>query len=91
MPKPAGVEKRRVHAGNAVDDAGDADGVVRPAPLLAVDRDACRDGAVDVGEIPRLDIAVGPAGAREHADRLGHLLLEVHAHARPAGIACAPR
>ena len=54
-----------------------AEGIVRPAPLLAADRDARRYGAIDVGEIPRLDIAVGPAGAREHADGLGDLLLEI--------------
>src|ERR1700728_112670 len=82
----AGVEERLVDAGNAVDDAGDPDRVVRPAPLLAGDRHPSRYGAVDVGEIPRLDIAVRPSRAHEHADRVAHLLLEVHAHARPAGV-----
>src|SRR4029077_10221366 len=83
----AGVEKRLVHAGDVVDHAGDANGVVRPAPVLAVDRDAAGDRPVDVGEVPRLDIAVGPAGAGEHRDRVRDLLLQVHADARAAGIA----
>ena len=57
-----------------------------PAPLFAVDRDAARYGAVDVGEIPRLDIAVGPAGAGEHTECLRNLLLQIEAHAGPAGV-----
>ena len=63
----AGVKKGHVDAGDAVDDAGDANGVVRPAPSFAGDRDAARNGAVDVGEILGLDVAVGPAGAGEDA------------------------
>jgi len=41
---------------------------------------------VDVGVIPTRDVAVGPAGAREHAPILRNLLLQVEAHAGPAGI-----
>ena len=72
-----------------VDDAGDADRVVRPSPVLAVDRDAARDSAIHVGKVPRLDIAVGPAGAEKHAHRLRQLLLKIKAHAGavPVGIA----
>src|SRR4029077_19975929 len=50
-----------------------------PAPILAVDRDAAGDRPVDVGKVPRLDVAVGPAGAGEYADRFRDLLLQVHA------------
>src|SRR5262249_15023722 len=80
----AGVEEGLVNIGNVVDDAGDADRVVRPAPALAVDRDPARDRAVDVGEIPRLDLSVAPSGAREYADRVVDLLLEIDAHAGAA-------
>src|SRR5262249_33102113 len=61
-------------------------GVVRPAPSLAVERRPGRYGAVDVGEVPRLDITVGPAGAGEHAQSVGDLLLQVDADAGPAGV-----
>src|SRR6516165_8880757 len=85
-PQAAGVEEGLVDTRDVVDDAGYADRIVRPAPLLAVDRDTARNGSVDVGEIPRLKVAVGPAGARKHTHRFGHLLLEVEAHARAASI-----
>src|SRR5262249_17776733 len=49
----ASIEKRLVHAADAVDDTGDSNGIVRPAPVLAVDRDAARDRSVDVGKVPR--------------------------------------
>src|SRR6516225_3438240 len=62
-PQPAGVEKRLVDARDVVDDAGYADRIVRPAPLLAGDRDTTRYRSIDIGEVPWLDIAVGPAGA----------------------------
>jgi len=80
----AGVEIGRVGAGNAVDDAGDAKRVIRPVPPLAVQRDPCLDRAVAVGVVPRLDIAVGPTRATEHAHGVGHLLRYVEAHSWPA-------
>src|SRR5262249_27400922 len=82
----AGVEKRLGRGADVVDDAGDTNGIVRPAPVLAIDRDAARDRPVDVGKVPRLDVGVGPAGAGEDADRVRDLLLEVHADAGAAGI-----
>src|SRR5262249_16193451 len=85
-PPPAGVEERLRDAPAMVDDAGDTDRVVRPAPLLAGDRDTARYRSIDIGEVPWLDIAVGPAGAREHAHSFRHLLLEIEAHTRAAGI-----
>jgi len=36
----SGIQKRDMDAGDAVDDAGDADGIVRPAPRLAGQRNA---------------------------------------------------
>ena len=36
----SGIQKGLVHAGNAVDDTGNADRIVGPAPLSAGDRDA---------------------------------------------------
>src|SRR5262249_56639477 len=41
----------------------------------------------DVGKVPGLDVAVGPAGAGEHPDRVRDLLLQVHADPGAAGIA----
>ena len=87
----SGVEKRLVDAGNAVDDPGYANPVVRPSPLLTRHGDACLHGAVDVGEVPRLLRPIGPAGAGEHADVLGDLLFQVEAHARPGSGTCARR
>src|SRR5262245_55407028 len=76
-----------MNAADAVDDTRDTNGIVRPAPVLAVDRDAARDRPVDVGKVPRLDVAVGPARAGEHPDRVRDLLFQVHADTRAAGIA----
>src|SRR5262245_23696814 len=83
----AGVEKRLVNAADTVDDTRDTDGIVRPAPVLAVDRDAARHRPVAVGKVPRLDVGVGPAGAGEDPDRVRDLLLQVHADSGTAGIA----
>ena len=55
------IEKFLVDFGNAVDDTGKADGVVRPTPLLAVERKSCRCSVVDIGEFVGLDIAVQPS------------------------------
>ena len=78
------VQKRLVHAGNAVDDAGKADRVIRSTPLLAVERKAAGDGAVDIGEFVRLDVTVGPAGADESAEIGRDFLLDIHADAAAA-------
>ena len=51
-----------------------------PPPILTGNRNAAGNGAVDVGEIPWLDVAVGPAGAGEHADGFIDLLLQIEAH-----------
>src|SRR5262249_11090765 len=50
------------------------------------DRHAAGDRPVDVGKVPRLDVAIGPAGAGEDPDRVRDLLLQVHANTRAAGI-----
>ena len=75
--EPTGVEEGLVFAGNAVDHAGEAERVVRPAPLLAGERQPRRDGAVDVGELIGLDITIGPPGAGEDAKLFVDLLLKV--------------
>ena len=85
----AGVEIGLMYAGNAVDDAADADGVVRPAPLLAIDGYAAGRGAVGIGEVPGLDGAISPAAARKHAERLGDLLLQIDADAGAAVVVVA--
>jgi hypothetical protein len=79
-----GVEKRLEVVGNAVDDAGEPERIVRSAPWFAVYRDTYLRRAVDVGVIPRLEVAVVPAGAGEHPQSFRNLLLEVETHARPA-------
>src|SRR6478672_11880267 len=76
-----------MNAADVVDDTGNSDGIVRPTPVLAVDRDAACDRAVDVGKVPRLDLAVGPAGAGKHPDRVRDLLFQVDADTGAAGIA----
>src|SRR5262249_48261823 len=65
----AGVEKRPVNVADVVDDTGHPDGIVRPAPVLAVDRGAARDCAVDVGKVPRRTCDASPAysASRKHA------------------------
>ena len=75
--KPSGVEEGLVHAGNAVDHAGEAEGVVGPAPRFAGERQSSRYRAVDVGELIGFDIAVGGTGSGENAELFGDLLLEV--------------
>ena len=80
---PSEIEKLLVDTGNTVDHTGNSNPVVRPAPLLSGKRDACLDRAVDVGKIPWLDCAVGPAGASKHAEVCRDLLLDVDAHAGP--------
>jgi hypothetical protein len=80
----AGIEKRLVHAGDAVDDTGNAEGVVIPPPLLSRHREAGRDAAVDVGEFIGFLGAIRDSGADKQTD-IGHqLLLQVHADAGPA-------
>ena len=78
----AEVEEFLVDAFDAVDHAGDADPVVGPAPLRAGDRYAHLHRCVDVGEVPRLDSAVGPPCAHEDAEVFCHLLLDIEAYAR---------
>ena len=84
--EPAVVEKCLVDSGNAIDDAGNGQRVVRPSPLLACQSQAGRDGAIDVGEFIRLDVAVCHAGTHEYAQVGGDLLLEIHAYAAAAGV-----
>ena len=78
----SGVEKLLVDAGNAVDRGSNAERVIWPPPWFTGQREATGYRAVDIGKIPRLDVAVGPTGAGEHANILGNLLLQIDAHAR---------
>src|SRR5690242_16810979 len=77
--KPAGIEELLVHVGNVVDDSGEAKSIVRPAPLLALERQPGGDGAVDVGDVEWFDTAVGPASAHEDAKIGRYFLLDIHA------------
>src|SRR6188474_1756201 len=79
-----------MNVADVVDDTGDSDGIVRPAPVLAIDRDAARDRPVDVRKVPRLDFPLGPTGAGEHAYRIRDLLFQVDADTGAAGI-CSHR
>ena len=54
--------------------------------MRAGQRDTCRNRAVDVGKIPGLNAPVGPAGAGEHADVLGNLLLQIDAQSGSAPV-----
>ena len=64
-----------MYAGNAIDYASDAERIVGPSPSSAGQRDASRYGSVDIGETPRLDIAVGPSRADKYPKVLRDLLL----------------
>jgi len=85
------AEAARVQIGfvltrNAVDDAGQAKGIVGASPALAGDGHSRRNRPIDVGELVGLDVATRHAGAREHADIPGELLLGVEADAGAAPI-----
>src|SRR6516164_122665 len=80
----AGIEKGLMHTNDAVDHAGDTPGVVIPSPLLSRNRQTGRDGVVDVGELIRLLVPIGPSGAGEEADILHELLLQIDADAAAA-------
>src|SRR5215469_10756942 len=49
------IEKRLMDAGNPVEDASNPNSIVGPAPLLARNRNAKLECAVDIGEVPMLD------------------------------------
>jgi hypothetical protein len=51
-----------------------------------VDRDFRPTRAVDIGEVPGLDIVADLANAQERADRVGDLLFAIEAHAVVARI-----
>lgn len=65
-----------------VDDASNAESIVRPSPALARERKARRGGLIDIGEFIGLDGAVCYAGAGKEADIRHKLLLEVRGPAR---------
>jgi hypothetical protein len=71
--KASGGEKRFMNTGNTVDNAGDADRIILPASCFAGNGDARHDRAVDVGEVPGLDIAICPADTCKYADRVRNL------------------
>ncbi len=50
-------------SGQTVDRAAKADRVIGAAPMAALDRDAGRDAAVDIGEGQDLVLAIVPADA----------------------------
>src|SRR4029077_19312938 len=60
--EPAVIEKLLVYLGDAIDDAGDTEGVVVASPFLSGNRKAAGNRPVDISEVIRLDIAIGPAG-----------------------------
>src|SRR5580704_3406667 len=77
--QPAIVEKLLVDLGNAVDDGGERKGVVRAAPLGALQRQAGGGSAVDIGIGVRLYIAAGKANSREQSEIGRDLLFEIGA------------
>ena len=82
--EPALVEKLLVDFGDTVDDAGQSECVVGSAPLFAGELQAGSSGAVDIGEGIRLDVTIGEACARKHAELFDNLLFEVQADATTA-------
>ena len=86
MPKPPAARVLLVNTGDAVDDAGNGEGVVRFAPPLAVQRQTARNGPVDIAELVRLNLAISETGPQEGAQVRGDLLLDVDAQSAPAAI-----
>src|SRR5262249_11812148 len=82
----ARIEKFLVHFGDPIDDASEAECVIRPIPSLSGQLKASRDCAVDVCEIERFDTAVGGAGPHEHTKIGSHFLLSIHANAAASTI-----
>ena len=82
----AGVEKSLVRGRDAVDHAGQSEGIVGPTPLRAFQRQASRHGAIDVGIGVGLDIAAGKARAGKQAEIGGDFLLEIDAQAGAAAV-----
>src|SRR5260370_34694190 len=72
---PAAGQITPVKPRKTAHDDGGADDVVGPVPRAAVLRHADGDRAVDLGERPRLVVAVGPAGPHERPGRTRDLLL----------------
>src|SRR6516225_5783630 len=82
--EPAGIEKGLMHADDAVDGAGDAEGVVVAAPYSSRHQETSRRGPIDVGEVERLLVPIGVTGPREETDIGRDLLLQIHADAAAA-------
>src|SRR4029077_14767950 len=89
--KPASIEIGLMRARDAVDHAAKANGVVRPAPPLAGQREPCRYGPVDIGELIWFDITAGNTRAREEAKVRQDLLLGVEPNPAATGIAADGR
>src|SRR5262245_56731217 len=61
----ARVQKRLVAPRDAVDDPGDADGVVGTLPPLAGELGAGRHRSINVGELVGLDVGAGESGSEK--------------------------
>ncbi len=72
--------------GDVVDDARNSPRVIGTPPPVALHGQTCRDGAVDIGELIWLDVAIGPAGTREEANVLRNLLFDIDADAATAAV-----
>src|ERR1700730_354225 len=73
----AGSDKFAVVCGKCVDRSSNSDGIIRPSPGLAPDRDAPGQAGVDVGESHDLILTVVPAPAPEYPDLASYRLLNV--------------
>ena len=67
-----------------VDNSRYTDGVVRPAPPFAADRNAAGRCSIDVRKLIRFLGAVGPTGAHERTNVRRDFLLDVHTYAGTA-------
>ena len=65
-----------MHGRDFVDDAGNGEGVVRPSPQLALEREPPGDRLINVGVFVWLNLAVRHAGAGEDCDGVANGQIE---------------
>src|SRR5947207_7673164 len=73
---PAAGQITPVQLRKTAHDDGSADDVIGPIPRAAVLRHADGDRPVDLGERPRLVVAIVPAEPHERTERMRELLLD---------------
>src|ERR1700674_713494 len=82
----AGIQIALARLGYAVVDGCQAQGIAGAMPARSLQRQARGEGAIDVGEFIRFDVAGGFAGANEYPQLRRNLLLKDQTCASAAAI-----